>query len=491
MLRSMRCLILPLMLALAAPPAARAQSAFFSGGASMRIEVEVYKGPLAKDIRSQIAEFHGLLDQTQIQFQRIGGQIDFWRDTVSPDCKTAEGKKKLGLIPAYMCTLADRLGAEAHDLNTEAADLSKGLQDVIQRLNTRSFITATDGSEGTAIATSLRNVATHATAFSKRISRSAQNWQEIQTAVTFPDLPLRALLTSYQFGAAEQANQIASRADALLQQIDGLDRRELPLSAFIAGSAPTDFARLFEWNDAYLYSFTKNHWFGDNVEDRVKILERLQADLNWARVNTVYASGRGDTSMAFIKDDIGNWSLKQFDNAPGELLKAYTDVTKAALSTAADLATKIGSGGSTAGIKQLVGLADALSFGDSSTPGTARAPIDLQPARTRLQARLDEIARLAAEQEALLKNGTPDQKKALRVSVESEIRTALTAYQSTLDLLDDATQPAGSLSGGGLSGGSLSGAISGALPGGVSVPGGASIPGNLPGIGGTPQIPGR
>lgn len=491
-------LIATLMLAgfiVMAPPAL-AQSAFLSGGASMRIEVEVYKGPLAKDIRSQIAEFHGLLRQTEDQFERLSRQIKLWADLNSPECLqnadpsakdgnitkslllsrlAPEGEKSAKGKPpspgeAYQCAFVLRVNAENAQLEKNLGQIRPDdLRTALDNLERHKAATATS-EPGLSAAALIRGVATRAIAFARQISRSAQNWQELQTVADPGDAVLRAIITSYQFAAAEQANQIASRADALVQQIDGLDRRELPLSAFIAGSAPTDFARLFEWNETHSALSLQNQ----SMEDRVKILERLQADMHWARVNTVYASGRGDTSMAFIKDDIGNWSLKQFDNAPGELLQAYTGVAKAALSTATSLATGFASGGSTAGIKQLVGLADALSFGDNSAPDTARPTIDLQPARARLQARLDEIARLAAEQEALLKNGTPEQKKALRSAVESEIRSALVSYQSTLDLLEDATQPS---AGAGLP----------SLPG--NVPG--NVPANVPGIGGMPQLPGR
>lgn len=331
-----------------------------------------------------------------------------------------------------------RLLKESEDLNETAKTLPNDLKSTIEGLNADLTLTSGDTGTGRKAAKEIRDVAVKATAFAKRISRSAQNWQELQTAVVVPDPALRALMTSFQFAASEQANQIASRADALIQQIDGLDRRELPLSAFISGSAPTDFARLFEWNDAYLYAPNRQDWFGNNVEDRVKILERLQADMHWARVNTVYASGRGDTGMAFIKDDIGNWSLKQFDNDPTELLQAYSGIAKAALAQAGSLITTVTSGGSTAGIKQLVGLADALAFGNSGAPEQARAPVDLQPARDRLAARLKNIHEIAAAKEA-----AGADKAELRKSVEADIRNALETYKATLDLLDEATPSGG------------------------------------------------
>ncbi len=42
--------------------------------------------------------------------------------------------------------------------------------------------------------------------------------------------------------------------------------------------------------------------------------------------------------MAFIKDDVGNWSLKSFDNDPENLLKAYTNFSIETIKKAAEIA---------------------------------------------------------------------------------------------------------------------------------------------------------
>ncbi|MCW0233263.1 MAG: hypothetical protein OJJ21_06675 [Ferrovibrio sp.] len=442
--------LLPLGIAFTAPPAL-SQSSFFSGAASMRIDVEVYKGPLSKDIRSQIAEFDGLLNQTRTQFDRFGKQIDIWLlkqgtgcladmqvSPVPSDILKSAFIRNTDLISAYECALVRQISEETNGLKLDLNRIPSTLQETLNGLDSVSYATSGSGT-GQIAAPLMRNVITHATSFAKRISRSAQNWQEIQTAVYLPDPVLRALITSYQFAAAEQANQIASRADALLQQIDGLDRRELPLSAFISGSAPTDFARLFEWNNAYTYPWSSSQ----KVDDRVQILERLQADMHWARVNTVYASGQGNTAMAFIKDDIGNWSLKQFDNQPGELLDAYSKMAKAAIASATSLITSAATGGSAAGVKSMINLADSIAFGNGGAPDQARAPVDLLPARERIKAKLEDI-RLLAEAEEVKRKDDPVKLKELRTETEAQIRQTLAGYQAMLDLLDDATQPVSS-----------------------------------------------
>jgi hypothetical protein len=91
--------------------------------------------------------------------------------------------------------------------------------------------------------------------------------------------------------------------------------------------------------------------------DRVKAVRRLFADHNWSNINTVYASGWGKGSMALIKDDIGNWNLKGFDSDPEDLLKAYKDVSIAALETAMKAVKAGAAGGAGAGLDKLLDVA--------------------------------------------------------------------------------------------------------------------------------------
>ena len=45
------------------------------------------------------------------------------------------------------------------------------------------------------------------------------------------------------------------------------------------------------------------------------MVEQLIGDTYWAPVNHVFASGQGKVRMAYVKDEIGNWNLKNFDNS--------------------------------------------------------------------------------------------------------------------------------------------------------------------------------
>src|SRR5262249_23215809 len=113
-------------------------------------------------------------------------------------------------------------------------------------------------------------------------------------------------------------------------------------------------------------------------------------------------SGQGDVAMAFIKDDIGNWNLKSFDNDPTELLRAYSDLSKKALAEAVKLvgaATGVGGFGIVAGEADKAGEgasqpADLANRAPSTRPAAARATIGGLDV-TALHARVrDEITRL-------------------------------------------------------------------------------------------------
>ncbi|MBX3332196.1 MAG: hypothetical protein KF722_17475 [Nitrospira sp.] len=138
---------------------------------------------------------------------------------------------------------------------------------------------------------------------------------------------------------SEIGNQLKCRVNALAKQLDdgiGLDRRELPPSVALCDADPTNFVNLYDYFNATMPDWLGNYAVGmGTVEDRVKIVKDLFGDHYWSRINTVYASGRGKISMAFIKDDVGNWNLKSFDNDPEDLLKAYTNFSIEAAKRAA------------------------------------------------------------------------------------------------------------------------------------------------------------
>jgi hypothetical protein len=71
--------------------------------------------------------------------------------------------------------------------------------------------------------------------------------------------------------------------------------------------------------------------------------------------------------MALIKDDIGNWNLKNFENDPTDLVATYKKVGLAALDVAVDLVTKADLGAA----QKFTALADRLNFGESGQGGAS------------------------------------------------------------------------------------------------------------------------
>jgi hypothetical protein len=179
-----------------------------------------------------------------------------------------------------------------------------------------------------------------------------------------PESRIRIVMVSFIVSASEIGNQLRAGVDALLKQMDGLDRRELPLSVQLRDTDATEFIRLYEWLQAH--SVGSYGQPGSNNE-RMKVVRRLFADHHWSNINTVYASGWGKGSMALIKDDIGNWNLKNFDSDPEELLRAYKNFSITVLETAAKAAKAVATGGSSAGMDKLLEVAGEYFM---PTPGS-------------------------------------------------------------------------------------------------------------------------
>ena len=202
-----------------------------------------------------------------------------------------------------------------------------------------------------------------------------------QTAIAPKSKRARRAIANFTQFLADYGNQIGARVDAILKQEalfqsddinENLARELLANTTYLRDSAPTGFLNLYKFNDASAES-TRG-----GATDRIRLVEQLTADTYWTRINSVFAAGQGDTTLAFIKDDIGNWDLKKFDNRPGELVDAYKQAGLAALQEVASLAsggaTKVGQA------SQLLSFADRLNFGGSVA---SNAEVDAQVARLR------------------------------------------------------------------------------------------------------------
>jgi hypothetical protein len=270
-----------------------------------------------------------------------------------------------------------------------------------------------------------------------QLRNKALLWAQTQVGLE-PDFSTRYAMVTFSALAAEYANQISTRADALLQQINDIDRRELPLSVYLQNTNPTDFLNLYAWNRA-------SDARGERAVDRVRGIERLYADQNWSKVNTVFASGQGDVAMAFIKDDIGNWNLKSFDNDPEQLLNAYKNVGLAALSAAAELAGAAATGGGAAAAQSALSLANQVALGQSAGAPPTVAGIDIQTLHDRAAADIEALrSRIAESRRTIAAAIQTDAPELARLRAERDLRRqdadAIAGGRSVSDLREDARQ---------------------------------------------------
>ena len=236
-------------------------------------------------------------------------------------------------------------------------------------------------------------------------------------------LKVRIAYLNFVVRISELGNQLQARADTYKKQLppEPKDRRELPLSSYLRDTEPSAFVHLYDWagasTDAFRYKFMSwmfsGHWPA-SIEERVKIVERLYADRFWSRINTVYTSGTGKTSTAFVKDQVGNWSLKAFSNAPGELLDSYMQFGTNLFKKAGELALAVQTGGGSMAtvelIQALVRQAQGVQERFQATPN-ASAQVRLELKSLNEKTRI-EIATLCDEREK--------QDLALREKVQSK-----------------------------------------------------------------------
>ncbi len=229
-------------------------------------------------------------------------------------------------------------------------------------------------------------------------------WAELHVSISLPRLA-RIHTVNFSNVASEYSNQISSRADALyLQKVDKFDRKSLPLSQYLRDVKPTDFLNLHTWKRAADHAIFEevitdplNAFSSDETADRVRVIERLFADHNWSKINTVYASGQGVVSIALIKDDIGNWNLKSFDSDPTEVVAAYKQLTQAGIKAATDLVAASATGGSTE-VAQALQTASRMASGRIGG-GSAPSGLNVKSIRSRAEQRLADLQKEAKKEQ--------------------------------------------------------------------------------------------
>lgn len=283
---------------------------------------------------------------------KIGLQIATLEDLITPSSSEKSlaqllGEQSLGVqLPRMLNeTKTYHLSVIKDGLSLEESALLTGLFQAKQNLGVyrKSFSAATD-KLGKALDLAKTRQATNDISAYSEIAMLAASFRILATAISYQltsvtpsEKRLRIDMIKAANMAAEFANQLTARANALSIQAEGTDRHIISTGQYLRDTQPTAFLDAFAWLDAATDGDPDRG--GIKVEERISVSKRLFADDNWARINQVYASGVGKTSMAFIRDAIGNWNLKSFENDPSQLTKAYSDLSVALLKKAASKAS--------------------------------------------------------------------------------------------------------------------------------------------------------
>lgn len=420
----------------------RYESAGFHGAASMRVEVNVYKGPLTQSPEMQYGELSGLLAETvrALAALREAGEEQFRsRDACGiygPENKVSQFKyNDVGcatmaqaiaaakeaqanicrLLPADVVAyynfgsdplsvgaifpngdgirLEDRTDVVGEPENLRVQPVPKSNSDYLPEKNggikkTRSYprayskcqdhiadpLTKFLGDTQMDAPPDIKYIEGKMSELVRRVASVAMQMKIAGTRLStgfIQSVPEDRAIRSYIIGTSlvlnEFSNLIQARTDLLdKQRVLKIKPHLMPVSDYLRDASPTDFMKLFDWLDGELQNpnpRTYNAYL--DLRDRLRMVERLYADLYWEKINEVYTSGRGDTATAFVKDELGNWDLKSFSSDPSKLVQGYSSAASAALKAA----TEVVMGGPTANVNQaksLMGLANQIATGQGS-----------------------------------------------------------------------------------------------------------------------------
>ena len=454
----------------------------FNPSASMRVEVEVYKGPLSKQLDAQLAELVGGMYEAKSSLDRYAKALAFvlYEKQVHNVAGLVSLASKLDckadflLLEDLGCSFLESLVNDIEEIDENITFITRnvpsfgrrapGFQSISlaaraspdgttpQLFDVSLGMTASEmgcrrndeSSKPTAECSAFVQWLKQIIGFAARLKFKAAYWVNAHTSVPHWSREVRIVMTNFDNLAAQYGNQLAARADAILKQLEGESRKNLPLSVYLRDSSPTDFPNLYAWNRAAGLALPEEMLlhpttaFGtEETVDRVRIIERLFADEYWTKINTVYASGEGDVSMALIKDEIGNWNLKSFKNDPTELLKAYTELTSAAI----EKATKLAAGAGTGGLPEALGLASRLTRGRIGEDSPTISGIDLESLRKRAIRDLEDLKEGAEAKEKGLLGKTPVDQAAIkqhRLEMLRESELILARYQAVIEALEEA-----------------------------------------------------
>jgi len=419
-----------------------------STGASMQIDVEVYKGPLSKEPAAQWGELLGIIHHASsvLEFSEKQLKLSMVKDlklnpTQFKEClkdnedeivtcclKSKPKSKNPELCSRYdaMIKATQRAAENIRPLSKDAEDCNEDLKKFLNSDGPAS----PDDMSIRKVRGCYKNVLIDAVTFASDLSTAGFVVPESNVGFTAKERRIRSFQVSFANLASEFGNQISSRADSLLKQMRGENRRTMPVSLYLRDAGQTDFLNLYVWNYAGASKIIQEGLSQKKAtRNRVRIVERLFADHNWAKINSVHASGQGRVRMAFIKDEIGNWNLKNFDNDPTELLDAYKKVGLAAIKTAADLAAKTsGAGASISAAQHAISFANQVALGGGSGEELAAESKTIEALHRRAVAQLKTLQKKIADRKAKLPEEIAAKKEQLdkwqkqKESLEKEIK---------------------------------------------------------------------
>lgn len=459
-----------------------------SGAGSMRVEVEVYKGPLTQSPESQIGELSALLAETvkamsgwQRQAKTLARVPELRCDQAKlakSDCtilyQTIGGAED---VASAICQLTSVQNGNSGYVLEQHIYLSGGTTteiDACQNWRTGAHVARlADPRIESEITTQAiisesgdyaRRVSTVAAMMRVQAFRAADS----NVGLVPKDLRVRNLVAGYAFLLSELSNLIATRTSILQKVIEKCaptdksdyqkvqvgasvklvvdpealsERRatddcrygneKFPTSDFLRDVAPTRFLDAYDWFNASMSSQGTGAY---KQEDRVRAIKALTNDYHWEKVNEVYASGQGEVSMAFVKDELGNWNLKSYTNDPSELLAAYRSGANALIATAVNVARK--ASGDPTQVARGAGLLDlAERFSTGKAPSASNlGGLNIAVLHDRTSSRLKALKTRFAERKSAL---TDDQKSAQAATdaaekATDEASTALRAAEQQL-----------------------------------------------------------
>jgi hypothetical protein len=206
----------------------------------------------------------------------------------------------------------------------------------------------------------------------------------------------------------------------------------LALSDHLRDAGHTEFLHLYDWLDAAVIDPKRyGNIPGLDKEARVRMAQRLFDNHFWHKVNEVHANGQGDVNMAFIRDQLGNWNLKAFDQDTMQLVDAYREMTTAGLKLATEVATAIGTGGAAKAPQLALAVAGQLIEGRVGGEALVASNAQLEALRNRVAQDLENA------KAAIAASPSPGEVVALAAKAE-EADSSLKAANQELTAAKDA-----------------------------------------------------